>query len=128
MVLNFALPHCQYTPSSLPQFLNNAPVALTVSVDLPSPKFYVRRWLAASRTDMAVPETAVDEYRTPTAPEHNIGPTRQILCVKSVAVSEAEQKTPDDKFWERVLATNSRHCGASLLWCQAIQRNHPVTI
>jgi hypothetical protein len=125
VVLNFALPHCQYTPPSLPQFLNNAPVAFTVSVDLLSPKFYVRRWFAGSRTHVAVPETPVDEYRTLTTPEHNIGAARQIPCVKAVSVAEAEQKTPHDKFWEGVLATNSRHCGASLLWCQAIQRNHP---
>src|SRR5258707_9824891 len=94
-VLRFALPHCQYTPSSLPQFLHHAPVALTISVDLLVPKLDVRGWFAGSRTAVAVPETAVDEYRTLTTPEHNIGTAPQIPCVKAALVSEGETKTPD---------------------------------
>src|SRR6185437_2157362 len=119
LVFRLALPNGQYTPTGPPQLLQHTPVALAISVDFFSPKFDVRGWSACAWTIVAVPKTAIDEYDTPTFSEYDIGTARQVRCIKPVAVSQAEQKTPYDMLRTGILTAYGGHVCASLTRRQA---------
>ena len=69
---------------------------------------------------MTVPETAVDKHGRPVFREDDVGLSRKVGCVQTVAEPQLPQSLPDENFRLCVLAADVRHTKMPLLQCQFV--------
>ena len=83
--LERTLPDYPNTPASCDQRTNGALIIGDVAVDLLAPKVLPRRGPFEEVTVMPVPEAAIYEYDGSVSGKNQIGPSRQVLYMQTVA-------------------------------------------
>src|SRR3546814_8110894 len=100
-------------------------VTIHISAELNLPIVCVGlRHTSEAATVMLVPEATVHEDGFTLAYKDEVGPSRQILPVKPVAVAEPMCQSPNDQLGRSVRAPNPTHVLASLRWGDSL-RHYP---
>jgi len=121
---DLAFPYCNRSPALPNEFANLSRITLDVRLEFLPPKPPSRgRHSGLDTTFMPMPEATVNENRGTQFRQHYVGPSRQVLGMKSEPKSMPVQKTPNNQFGARILAPNASHERAALGLCQNVHHS-----
>ena len=125
-ILGFALPDCHHFPAEPTKLLNAHLIPFDISSQLQGPITDSRLGSAPIFARLVlVPKTTVDEDDLSPSREYHIGRPRQGSLMKRVTVSEVMQKSADNEFRLRVLASNVAHDLTAPCWGDSVHRLAP---
>ena len=112
--LERAFPDGQHAPSPFLEGPEGVAVSFSVSPDLPSPELFPCLRPHEYPATVPMPEAAVYEDRRTVFREHQVGPSRQVLAVKTEPQPPGVKSTPDGHLRLRVAPPDARHVEPAL--------------
>jgi hypothetical protein len=113
-VTGLAFPHDMRTPPPIGKRLLCLAVTRDISVKFGLPEFDAALGrVGETAAGMAMPETAMNKNRDPSARKNDVGSAREIAPVKLESNAEPVEDSPDGNFGSCILLADPRHHGAS---------------
>lgn len=120
-VIELTFPDDEHPPARGLQLMLDASVARDVAVELALPELAACLGSVGQTAVVAVPETAVDEQGDMSAPEHDIGPARQIPRLQPISVAHRMQEPANGQFRPGVATPDAAHQGATFCLAHDIE-------
>lgn len=118
-IAQLTFPHHQRLPAERPQPAAYDRVALAVPPQFRQPVGSSRMGNSTT-TWVGMEETAVDKDDLPATGKHQVGATRKVAAMKTIAKAEAMHQAPDRKFGLGVLSADQRHPLAALRFGEGV--------